>query len=608
MKEIKKLPSELINQIAAGEVIERPSSVVKELVDNSLDAGATSIKISIKNGGATLIEVADNGSGIPQKQLPLAFERHATSKVGSLEDLNRLMTMGFRGEALATVVAISKLSVISMSEDDDQASLLEFEGIEPKGVKPAARDLGTTVRVEDLFHNIPARKKFLKTSETEYRKILAALTPYFLVNPQVHFILEKDGRRIYNLPTIEGQGAGTLAKERLKDVIKRDFVEDMVPLFYDGDGVKISGYVAHPKFHAKRTSDQFMFINNRPVLDRGVYRAVHEGFGRFIPHGEKIPFVIKIDIRPDLVDVNVHPRKEEVRFINPYRLYSAVEAAVQKALERESKTEFLADYTPTVASSNTERENAFSRLRQSDSGASSYTPSESNASHATIQESLGFSKEILSDLPMQGYTKQDGEQSPMLTDSIRNAFQLFNKYIFLELDDELWVLDQHAAAERITFEKLNQTYDGTQSDIQKLLVPAEVELSPEEASFVQENKEFFEKIGFSVEVENGVGQVSSVPAAFVGVDPTKIFKSIFTDLTQDQRDLEKDFKKAKEDILATVACHSSIRTKQSLHKDECISLAQQLLQCDNPYSCPHGRPIVWRMSLSDIDKRFDRTY
>lgn len=597
---LKKLPEELINQIAAGEVVERPASVVKELLDNSIDAGADQIKIRIDEGGISLIEVSDNGTGIDPENLSKIFDPHTTSKISSMEDLNKIMTMGFRGEALSTIKSVARVSVNSKYESAQIAHNLNFE--EGESSKKSARNQGTTITAKDLFYNIPARHKFLKSAETEYRKVLETVMPYFIQFPNIHFILEKNGKEVYNLPKTSDDTS--LEIERIKAVLKNKLTENLLEIKGEGAGSKVSGFVGHPSLHQSKTSHQYIFINKRPIWDNGIAKSVHLGFKRLIPQGEKVPFIIAIEINPELVDVNVHPRKEEVKFINPFRVYSLVEEAVSKVLTSQThiQNDFGYQHTEFPRTSTTPQ-SSISRgetPKLFDSAISSYQnkTKEINFSRSSSQfdvgKSLEFSKELL--------TSSDQTDS-----GIKSAFQLFNKYIFLEFEGELWVMDQHAAAERITFEKLTNNYNSKPQDIQNLLVPVEIEASPAELSFVSENIVFFNKLGFEIDIDNMKVSIKSSPAYFQASNIEDIFKQLWQ-LSDEQRDMKDSFEKAKENILATMACHSSIRSGQSLTPQEGIQLYKDLKKCENPYSCPHGRPVLWKMRLEEIDTHFERTY
>ncbi len=595
---LNKLPTELVNQIAAGEVIERPASIVKELVDNSIDAGASRVNIKIVNGGIDLIEVSDNGVGIPKENLESIFDAHTTSKISSLEDLNSLLTMGFRGEALSTIVSVAKVRMVSKFKENDIGSEISFKNFNEKQIKSAAREEGTQITVENIFENMPARRKFLKTPQTEYRKILDILIPYFLIYPNISFTLNKDGKETYNLPAVSDL-AGNISQERVSKIVKETFVERMVKVFFDGGGMKISGLTAHPSDHQRKSSHQYIFVNRRPIWDSGIARAVYQAYERYIPHGEKVPFFLNIEINPELIDVNVHPRKEEVRFLNPFRVYSAVEEAVKKSVS--SITSYKAEAHRDIPSSSTDSKE--------------YKPRDimfGSAKNSSVKDSLLFSKELLSQedsyarKASKEFVDTPVEKEEVESGTVRNVFQIFNKYIVLEFENsELWIVDQHAAAERITFEKI--TKERGSIETQQMLVPVEVEMSDSDLELIKELTDMFKEIGFELRIEDGKVLIHSVPLEFVNSNFTLMFDEILA-LSDDPLDIKSEVVRLKQDILATVSCHGSVRAGQYLHREEMLDLYKRLLECDNPYSCPHGRPAVWRMSLSEIDKNFERTY
>lgn len=591
---LNKLPQELVNQIAAGEVIERPSSVVKELIDNSIDANAKKVQIKIVNGGIDLIEVSDDGIGIPKENIGRVFEAHTTSKISSLEDLNNLLTMGFRGEALSTIAAVSQVKLISKYIEEEIANEILFKDSGEKIVKSAAREEGTVVSVENLFENIPARRKFLKSAQTEYKRILEILIPYFLIYPNIHFTLIKDSKIVYDLPVIQNSKPNTVAQERLTALLKEEYVSRMLKVFFDGGGTKISGFVAHPSDHQKKANNQYSFVNRRPIRDIGISRAVYQGMSRYIPYGEKVAFVLMLDIKPELVDVNVHPRKEEVRFLNPFRVYSAVEESVRKAVESatsyrvENRVFGISDIPKSKVYA--PRDISFGKSRGN-----------------SVQESLLFSREVLSQSAYRNNSEEDQGKQDDSPSSIRNIFQIFNKYIVIEFDEDiLWVVDQHAAAERITFEKLKKKRKGN-LELQKLLVPFEIVMSEVEIVGMEELKDFFKGIGFEYEIKDNKVYISSTPVEFVQSNFKKLFEEIFS-LSDDISNISKEILRLEEDIYATMACHGSVRSGQSLQRAEMIDMYKNLINCDNPYSCPHGRPAVWKMKLSEIDMNFERTY
>ena len=589
---LNKLSQEVINQIAAGEVVERPSSVVKELLDNSIDADSSKIVIKIKNGGIDLIEISDNGIGIPKESMTSIFDPHTTSKISNIEDLNTLLSMGFRGEALSTISSVSNVTLLSKYREEETGYKILFNENGKSPVKKVAKEDGTTVKIENIFYNIPARQKYLKSPQTEYRKIHELLNSYFLIYPNIHFVLEKDGKIVKELPQVLNTKPGDIVEKRLNEIVGES--SSFLKLYYEGSGIKISGYTAHPSNHKSSNSKTYIFVNNRPIYDKGIVRAIYEGYSRYIPHGQKIDFAINILINPELVDINVHPRKEEVRFENPFRIYSAIEDAVRHVLSKELS------YKETPSTNN------FAAIRESFAKQSSnsklYEPTNiynSNKS-ASVQDTLLFSKELLTDIPEDTQLPWEEGQE------IVNIFQIFKKYIVIEfLDEKLWMIDQHAAAERINFESLSKGKDNI--DVQNYLVAVELNLKDEEILFLEEHIDFFKNIGILYEIKKNKLILKTVPVEFVNSDFKKVFEEIFS-LEEDIELLKKNFKKLRDDILATISCHNSIRSGQRLQKEEMLDIYNKLMDCQNPYSCPHGRPAVWKLSLSEIDSNFERTY
>ena len=589
---LNKLSQEVINQIAAGEVVERPSSVVKELLDNSIDADSSKIVIKIKNGGIDLIEISDNGIGIPKESMTSIFDPHTTSKISNIEDLNTLLSMGFRGEALSTISSVSNVTLLSKYREEETGYKILFNENGKSPVKKVAKEDGTTVKIENIFYNIPARQKYLKSPQTEYRKIHELLNSYFLIYPNIHFVLEKDGKIVKELPQVLNTKPGDIVEKRLNEIVGES--SSFLMLYYEGSGIKISGYTAHPSNHKSSNPKTYIFVNNRPIYDKGIVRAIYEGYSRYIPHGQKIDFAINILINPELVDINVHPRKEEVRFENPFRIYSAIEDAVRHVLSKELS------YKETPSTNN------FAAIRESFAKQSSnsklYEPTNiynSNKS-ASVQDTLLFSKELLTDIPEDTQLPWEEGQE------IVNIFQIFKKYIVIEfIDEKLWMIDQHAAAERINFESLSKGKDNI--DVQNYLVAVELNLKDEEILFLEEHIDFFKNIGILYEIKKNKLILKTVPVEFVNSDFKKVFEEIFS-LEEDIELLKKNFKKLRDDILATISCHNSIRSGQRLQKEEMLDIYNKLMDCQNPYSCPHGRPAVWKLFLSEIDSNFERTY
>jgi DNA mismatch repair protein MutL len=577
---LNKLSEDIVNKIAAGEVIERPASVVKELLDNAIDAQATEIEVKVVNGGIDLIEVSDNGIGIPKENLSEIFESHTTSKIASIEDLSALMSMGFRGEALSSITSVSKVNVVSKYTDEKIGNEISFIG-EKSSVKSSPKESGTTVKVQNIFYNIPARQKYLKSSQTEYRKIYELISKYMLVYPNISFKLFKDGKKVWDVRKTDDK-PGEIAKERISEVLGDT---EMIPIKSEGDGVKILGLIAHPSSHSN-TAKQIMYVNNRNIYDRGIAKAVYEGYSRFLPFGQKVSFVINIQIRPELIDVNVHPRKEEIRFQNPYRVYMAIEQAVKYALEKELS------YKKEPVNIG----KSFQQIRESfNSNKPSARDISFDKKYTSVKDSLLFSKEILAENDIQA------------KEEIRNIFQIFDKYIVIEfVDERLWIVDQHAAAERINFERLVNREKGIKY-IQNLLVPITVKLTKEQILFIEEYRDFFEDIGFKLKINSNTIELLTIPSHLSNNNLDALFKEIFL-LADDTQALSKDFKRVKDDILATIACHGSVRSGQKLDIEEMRDIFYTLMDCSNPYSCPHGRPAIWKLTLTEIDKNFERSY
>ncbi len=596
---LNKLSPEVINQIAAGEVIERPASVVKELLDNAIDANAEEIVVKVKNGGIDLIEVSDDGFGIPRANLEDIFEAHTTSKLKDIGDLNNLLSMGFRGEALSTITSVSRVHVATKFLDESIASEISYDENGKSEIRSVAKEGGTTVRVENLFFNIPVRKKYLKTAQTEYRKIYEIFLQYILIHPEIRFVLEKDGKVVEKIEKVNDSSPKVITQERIRKVIGN---EEVLKMFSDGAGIKIDGYIGHPSTHRNKSSKSYIFVNGRCIVDRGITRSIYEGFSRYLPFGEKVDFVISINLTPEIVDVNVHPRKEEVRFENPFRVYSAITEAVRHTLEKE-----LSFKAPNQDNYSAQESQSISMLRDRFNQKSSISNSSQSPmfkSKPSVEETLLFSKEILKEEYPQ--STEIEEQMVLENDSeVKNVFQIFDKYIVIEfLNRKLWIVDQHAAAERVTFEKLKKGRDSL--DVQNLLVPITVTLKPDQLLFIEENKDFFNKIGIDMEVEEKSIEIHAIPSEFLNADMKEIIDSIFE--VEDINTSINNIQKIKDDILATMACHSSIRSGQKLDRATMLDLYSRLSICDNPYSCPHGRPAIWKLDISEIDNNFERTY
>ncbi len=583
---IQVLADEVINQIAAGEVVERPSSVVKELLENALDAGATRVEVHIQDGGKELIRVIDNGSGIPQDSLELAVTRHATSKIQNMTDLEKIRTLGFRGEALASISSVSTLTLISRTPDSDFGYQLVVENGKRSSITKVGTPVGTEVRVEDLFSSVPARKKFLKSSATEAKYISQLVTSMALVHPAVSFRLVKDDKEVFRAP------AAASLKERVQLIWGNDFFSLVMPVFFEHPYLEIEGFVGKPQISGK-TANGWFFVNQRWVDDRALQAAVRDAYGGLLPPRGKPFFVIALKTPAHLVDVNVHPRKEEVKFASPAFVFNAVRSATQKALTG-------ADMTPEVSFA-----------------APSHQPKDAPSTHARPARYQPVSKgggqpsyNVVADrpadvapLPWELPAKSADSVAP--TPVTSENFVVFQQvYIFDFSGDEIVIFDQHALHERVLFEKFKKAHEEglAEGEIQALLLPQQVQLSPDELETFGENKAALEKLGFRFQDKSEHVVVQSVPAFLKDAPLQQFLPATLQEwATLDPVSAHDD------ERLSYLACRSAVKAGDTLDRVETERLLRDARQMDDIYTCPHGRPFKIKISRGELDKWFKRT-
>jgi len=610
---IIQLPQHIINQIAAGEVVEGPHSVVKELIENSIDAGATHITISLIKGGIQEIKIDDNGSGIEQDDISLLFSPHTTSKIKEVEDLKDILTLGFRGEALSSIASVSEVTITSMVETIGPPAYSITHQFNQSGkITKATRTGGTTIIVKNLFRDIPARAKFVSSEQTNLRKCVHEIHRHALINPTIRFTINHNGKTLADYLSINVGNSEVkqfIHPSRVEQVLGEKYKDNLLSVFYKENSFTIDGYIGHPRVSKDRTADAYLFVNNRPVWDKGIVRAIYSGMSRFIPQDSKLPFVIMIKIDPSQVDINVHPRKEEIRLANPFRTYSSVTFAIKKTIEENVKEE-VAYFDNDFTEKSENIDYATHRLRENDgpiyNKGSSFSPSKTNllpSSHSTKQ-ALYFSQNLLS-VPPENENTQN-------IFSHKKTVQYLNRYIILEKNSELWIVDQHAGAERIRFEELLNDYenDGINKVSQNLLVPVVIILNLDEKLMLDELIEFLSKLGFSIAIGEQDGlykaSIKAVPQQLVNGNIEQLIRSLINFADSPQA-LEDSVKTAYEDIIATIACHNSLRANQEITSQEAYELINKLMKCKNPYSCPHGRPIIWKLTTQDLDDQFNRT-
>ncbi len=565
---IKILPEKIVNQIAAGEVVERPASVVKELVENSLDAGAGAIEVEIVRGGLELLRVSDDGCGMAPDDIRLSLERHATSKIDSYDDLMNIASYGFRGEALPSIASVSRLSILSRREGDSSAWLVESDGGSIARERAEAGSRGTTVRVEELFGKVPARRKFLKAELTESRKVAEETASQAMAHPDVSFRLVIDGREGFYYQ------AGS-REQRLEDILGAETFGRMVPMEYGQRPLRVQGFLLKPDSLLPRRRDQYVFVNGRRISDRLVSSAVYQGYGPGLL-GRHPAFVLFLDISPLQVDINVHPAKREVRFRDEGLVFNTVRIGVQRALygsQEESR--------PSAA------------------------PDSQDLSSAAILELRGEFRTIPAPSGIEAASTGSlfpPAESPRESATLINHWQVHNRYIFAAIKNGIIIVDQHAAHERILFEELLRAQGGGAS--QQLLFPVSLELTPGRLLSYEQFEGTFTRLGFEIKRFSGSTIIiEGLPAAAGGqVDGGELVLAILDELC-----LPPSLSLQPAERLArSFACHAAVKAGKPLSQEEMNRLIDRLFATSTPYLDPHGRPAVIKLTLDELERRFGR--
>jgi DNA mismatch repair protein MutL len=568
---IRVLPELLVSQIAAGEVVERPASVLKELLENSLDAGARDITVTLDEGGVRRIQVEDDGGGIAKADLPLAFARHATSKITSLDDLQQVGTLGFRGEALASIASVARVGLCSRPRGEAHASLLRSEGGDASAVEPAARQPGTTVTVEELYFNTPARRKFLKSDQTEFGHCEEAFRRIALAHPGVAFALKHNGRALRHLRE------QTLA-ERAAALLGREFADASVAVDVQAGGIALTGLAGTPQAARARTDAQYLFVNGRYVRDRVLAHAVRDAYAELL-HGERQPaYLLFLGMDAHAVDVNVHPAKIEVRFRDSRAVHQFVRHAVGHAL------------SPGAADS------PVSYATISSSGGSS---------QPSIQPSLGLAQPSAA---YQAFMQKATEPLPTGRDAPPLGFalgQLHGVYILAQNEAGLVLVDMHAAHERIVMERLKKGIDAGDVARQQLLVPAVLAADSLDLAAAEDNRETLERIGLEM-TQSGPNEltVRGAPALLAGGDVPGLARDVLREIRS--HGAAEVLSARQNELLATMACHAAVRAHRTLSVAEMNALLREMEETERSGSCNHGRPTWYQLTLADLDKLFLR--
>jgi len=558
MQKIKILSSEIYKKIAAGEVVERPASVVKELIENSIDAKSSEIDVNIENGGLTKIKVTDNGEGIEKDDIQNAFKHHATSKIINEDDLLKIQTMGFRGEALSSIASVSKFSLISKTENTNEANTYKIEGGEPKEAGVKAFNKGTSIEVKDLFFNVPARRKFLKSPSTEFMYIAKIFIELALANCSVSFKLVHNTKEIYDLKKAQN------LKERIKQIFGEAIYNNLIPIMCDEPHIKIDGFVGKPQTAYLGRSKQYVFVNKRSVRDKVVSAAAREAFGNLIMHGANPLFFISIEVPWDFVDVNTHPRKEEVKFQNSNLIYSLVKSSISKALFKKDLSYTAKNFTPAK-----------------DRTSASY-----------------FSKRDVA-ATLKFYELQ--EEKPKKVLILRNLF------LVTASEDALAIYDQHALHERILYEGLKSNIVSKNAPVQPLLVPQVINLSADDFEILKRNVQTLKDAGFDLEVfGDRKFKLNAVPTNIKMNNPQNVLMELVEDL-QDKNVL-RNIGSSAERVLSLMACRSAIKAGDRIAEEAALDLINKAksLEENTTYTCPHGRPFKVLIGVKELEKMFKR--
>jgi DNA mismatch repair protein MutL len=604
MKRILALPENVAAQIAAGEVIERPASVVKELIENALDAGATRIDVEISGAGTGLIRCRDDGHGIYSDDLAFAVMRHATSKLETVHDLDHIRTLGFRGEALASVASVSRLTVTSRHMDEETGGRIIVEGGDIIAAEAVGAPQGTSVEVANLFYNVPARRKFLKSDSTERRHISNLLMRYAMAYPSVRFSLFVDDRESFRTA-----GSGDLA-DVVIDTLGLDIFRDMVevsPLSShrpDLPDVSVSGFTTAPRQTRSNRSQIILFVNGRNIQDQRLTYAVVQAYHTLIPQGRYPITVLMIDIAPEELDVNVHPTKAEVRFRAPDAVFAAVQRAVRTAVLQLSEAPAIHNYqrdwdAPQDAPSF--QSNVPRVVDPQQLGIDMDIPDAGRRSNQMGPRWFESDEEFVKNIP----AGRDGPARPRNLPPMRVVGQVAAAYIVAEGPAGMYLIDQHAAHERIMYEVFMARHEAQEKLVQHTLESVVVELAPVNARFLEDNLDILLDLGFDIEpFGNNSFRVRALPAVLADHDPGDVLYRVMQDIESGDEPGAKDI---EDKIVRRVCKTAAVKAGQILSYDEMQGIIRQLERCDNPHTCPHGRPTLIHMSSSDLAREFGRT-
>lgn len=611
---IQILSENLANKIAAGEVIQRPDSAVKELLENAIDAEATMIEVMIKRAGKVLIQVCDDGVGMSEDDVVVSIQKHATSKISTYEDLEAIKTLGFRGEALSSMAAVSQLEIRTEQKEDEIGTLVRIDEYGKLIKEKGSFAKGTCVSLKNLFYNTPARRNFLKTDATELKHIIDTFNKTSLGHPKIHFKFYNDDDLIFDYP------AGTL-ENRIESIFADNMLDALIPVEEKTDYMNVHGFIGKPSLLKKSKGEQYLFLNSRYVVSKQINHAVFSAYENFLEKGDYPFFILFIDIDSHHIDVNVHPSKLEVRFENEKEIYTFVVAVIKKSLglfdlvpnmsfgDSPVQTEKLKQIT----FSKTEKDDFSDRpsFKEKESSArTNFSDKEIDLLFSSLPDIETHGKSETNDHPFQETRQReivhtDAKYTRDLLEEFPFIIQLHNKYILSQIKTGLMIIDQHVAHERILYEKALKRLDADLPFSQQLLFPKTIELDPGRYQVLKEIDTLLNKLGFDIKYSSkNTIVIVGVTDDIIAGSEEKVLLEIIDEYTDNQREKKLD---ERDNIAKSYSCHTAIKSGDKLSEREMRLLIDQLFATSMPYVCPHGRPIVIKISLDEFDRRFGRT-
>lgn len=607
---IQLLPDSVANQIAAGEVVQRPASAVKEMMENALDAGATQIRLIVKDAGKTLIQVIDNGCGMSETDARMSFERHATSKIRRTEDLFSIRTMGFRGEALASIAAIAQVELKTKRTGDELGVMISIEGSEVKSQEACSAPEGTSISVKNLFYNVPARRNFLKTDAVELRHIIDEFQRVAIPNPEIAFTFHHNTTEVFSLP------AGNL-KQRLMNLFGSSYNSRLVPVEENTPIVKIRGFVTKPEFAKKTRGEQFFFLNKRFIKSGYLHHAIQSAFEQLLPQDSFASYFLMIDVDPKTIDINIHPTKTEVKFEDEKAVYAFLRSTVKKSLGQFNIAPSL-DFDQEAHLYNMPLKPADGIIKAPTITVDpNYNPFNTGApvqkkhSGTALSNRNNWEKlyEQHAEQPEMLITGKETQQSinpewdnELHESAKKTTYQLHNKYILSHIKTGFMVIDQQGAHERILYERIMDSFEKQHSATQQELFPKTLELNAADYALVQELQPEIKAMGFDIAAfgKNTV-VIHGVPADTANHDPAALLEGLIENYKQNLSELRSD---KRENLARSMACNMAIKAGKALAQEEMNNLIDELFACRMPYSTPGGKPTITTFSLDDLDRRF----